>query len=122
MIGRVGNYEDWAADAEQLHQLARELYPQTPKVEVRIPRRLADKAVAAWQREGDAGDLRDETPEQRAIRHEAATLSLIGLSIENTGIEDGDQVVFKLDAWLLGNALEAADRAGRLDGLNPPRE
>ena len=65
---------------------------------------------------------RDETPEQRAIRHEAATLSLIGLSIENTGIEDGDQVVFKLDAWLLGNALEAADRAGRLDGLNPPRE
>jgi hypothetical protein len=113
---------DWEADAQQLHQLARELYSQTPQVEVRISRQLADKAVAAWQRDDGEGDLPDESPDQRAVRHEAATFSLIGLSIENTGIEDGDQVVFKLDAWLLGNALEAADRAGRLDGLNPPRQ
>lgn len=118
----MGNYEDWATDAEQLHLLARELYPQTPKVEVRISRRLADKAVAAWQRDDGEGDLPDESPDQRAIRHEAATFFLIGLSIEDTGIDDGDQVMFKLDAWLLGNALEAADRAGRLDGLSPPRK
>ena len=112
----------WATDSQELHELARELYPQTPKVEVRVPRQLADKAVAAWQREDDASDLPEESPERRAVRHESATFTLIGLSIENTGIEDGDQVVFKLDAWLLGNALEAADRAGRLDGLSPPRE
>ena len=61
---QVGNYDDWAIDAEELHLLARELDLQTPKVEVHIARRLADKAVAAWRREDDADDLLDETPEQ----------------------------------------------------------
>ena len=36
--------------------------PRTPKVEVRVPRQLADKAVAAWQREDRAGDLPGEIP------------------------------------------------------------
>ena len=114
------NYQDWAIDAEQLHELARELYPQTPQVELRISRRLADKAVAAWLREEEPGDLSEETFEQRTVRNESATLALIGQSIESTGIEDGDHVVFKLDAWLLGNALEAADRAGRLEVFPHP--
>lgn len=47
------------------------------------------------------------------VRHEAATLALIGNAIEATGIEDGDEVAFELDAWLLGSALTAADRAGQ---------
>jgi hypothetical protein len=33
---QVGNYDDWATDAEELHLLARELDLQTPKVEVHI--------------------------------------------------------------------------------------
>jgi hypothetical protein len=49
---------DWEADAQQLHQLARELYSQTPQVEVRISRQLADKAVADFSaacRQGGSG-------------------------------------------------------------------
>lgn len=86
------NYERWADDAEKLYQLGPQLLQQTPSVELRIPRSVADAAVAA-------------------------TFSLIGQSIEETGMEDGDQVIFKLDAWILGNALEAADKAGRMGDL-----
>jgi len=116
-VGMERNYEDWAADAGTLHELAQELLPQSPKVQVRLPRVFADRAVAAWQRDEDLGDLSRETDRQRSIRDDAGTLALIGQSIEETGIEDGDDVVFKLDAWILGNALGAADRAGQLDLL-----
>jgi len=119
-MGMEKNYEDWAADSEKLHELAQELLPQTPTVELRISRSLADVAVAAWQREEEPGELPPETDEQTAVRGDAATLALIGQSIEESGIEDGDDVIFKLDAWVLGNALEAADRAGRLQVFPPP--
>jgi hypothetical protein len=59
--------------------------------------------------------LTRESAEQRSIRKDAGTLALIGQSIEETGIEDGDDVLFRLDAWILGVALEAADKAGRLE-------
>jgi hypothetical protein len=114
-MGMERNYEDWVADAGTLHELAQEFLPQSPKVQVRLPRDLADRAVTAWQRDEEPGNLPRETAEQRSIRDDAGTLALIGQSIEETGIEDGDAVVFKLDAWILGIALEAADRAGRLD-------
>lgn len=118
-MGTPVNYEEWESDAEQLHQLAQVLLPQTPRVELTVPRTLADRAVAVWQREEHAGDLESETDAQRAVRDEAATLALIGQSIEDSGMENGELVVFKLDAWVLGNALEAADRAGRLDLASP---
>jgi len=37
---------------------------------------------------------------------------------ESQRLGSGNDVVFKVDAWLVGNALSAADKAGRLDG--PP--
>ena len=110
------NSEDWDRDVEVLHELARELYPQPLQVQVRISRRLADLAVAAWQREESDGERHEETSEQATARDEAATLALIGLAIEETGVSSGNDVVFKVDAWLVGNALSAADKAGRLDG------
>ena len=118
-MGIEKNYEDWAEVAEKLHALAQKLLPQSPKVELRIPRVLADEAVAAWQRDEDPGELSEETDDQRSFRDDAATFALIGLAIEDSGFEDADEVIFKLDAWILGNSLEAADRAGRLD-LFPP--
>jgi hypothetical protein len=120
-VDAPANFDEWASDAAQLYDLAQELLPQTPRVELTISRTLADRAVSAWHRDEVLADLDDETDAQRTIRDEAATLALIGQSIEESGVEDGDQVLFKLDAWLLGNALEAADRAGRLD-LTPPPE
>ena len=114
-MGSETDYENWATDAERLHELGRELSSQVTTVEVRVSRSLADKAVAAWQREPETDELPEETPEQRAVRHEAATWSLIGPAIDETGAADGEQVVFRLDAWLLGNALESADHADHAD-------
>ena len=115
-VGVEKNYEEWAADAGAFHQLAQQLLPQSPMVRVRLPRSLADRAVAAWQRDEEPGKLAVETAEQRSVPDDAGTLALIGQSIE----EDGDDVLFKLDAWVLGVALVAADVAGRLH-VFPPR-
>jgi hypothetical protein len=122
-VGIEKNYEDWEADARALYELAQQLLPQSPKVQVRLRRDLADRAVAAWQRDEVPGTLPRETPEQRSIRGDAGTLALIGQSIEDTGIEDGDDVTFGLDAWILGVALEAGPgrRVGSVSSIGLTR-
>jgi hypothetical protein len=80
-----------------------------PRVEVRLPRALAEKAVAAWERDGDEGPPAPEDHEQRVQRHRAATLSLIGLSITNCGRWESDAVVVELSPDLIGNAVNASD-------------
>ena len=40
--------------------------------------------------------------------------SLIGLSIQQSGVREGDEVVVDLDAWFIGHALHEADQAGLL--------
>jgi hypothetical protein len=118
-VGTEENYQQWRADAHTLHELAQQLLPQTPKIQCRISRTLADRAVNAWARDEESGEASPETNEERSLRDDAATLALIGQSIEETGVEDGDEVLFRIDAWLLGNALESADRAGQLDVFPP---
>ena len=103
----------WRRDGVVLAQIGADLARQVTEVEVRLPRSLADQAVAAWQRddgapEGPAG----ESAEERAVRHRAAALALIGLALEDRGQEDGDEVVVRLNAWFVGDALNAADEAG----------
>ena len=81
---------------------------------------LSNEALAAWQRDGYTGDLPDrETAEQRSARSRAATLSLIGLSVEDRGVVDGEDVVVELDAWFIGHALAAADDDGLLRDVSP---
>jgi hypothetical protein len=75
---------------------------------VRLPSALAHAALKAWQRD-DEGGPDPESYEQRAIRHRAATLGLIGFSVEQSGRADGDEVVVELSPDLIGNALNAAD-------------
>ena len=55
-----------------------------------------------------------ESPGQRAIRQRAASVALIGQAIEETGMAEGEVVVFTVDAWFVGDALSAADEAGLL--------
>lgn len=83
---------------------------ELPRVEVRLPRELAEAAAAAWEREGDesAGPL-DETCEQRLARRRAAALSLIGLAIKERGRWNGDEMVVDLNPVFIGNAADAAD-------------
>jgi hypothetical protein len=106
-------FDEWAADAVVLHEIGGHLLLQAPVIAVRVPRRLADLAVAAWRRDEQRHDTATADARHDVVRHEAATLALIGNAIEATGTEDGDEVAFKLDAWLLGSALTTADRAGR---------
>jgi hypothetical protein len=80
-----------------------------PEVEVRLPRALAELALAAWKREHDEGPPTPETFEQRVLRHRAAALSLIGLSIESGGSWSGDEVTVRLQPQFIGEALAAAD-------------
>ena len=79
-----------------------------PDVEVRMPRALADTAVAAWERD-DEGAPDPEDLEQRTQRHRAASLALIGLSIVNGGRSEDDEIIVGLHPGLIGDALTVAD-------------
>lgn len=100
----------WQQDEALLAEIGGALAPQQAEVEVRLPRDLADAAVRAWQRtDDDATDLDAETCEQRVVRHRAGALALIGAALEDRGREDGGDVVVRLAAWFVGDALNAAD-------------
>lgn len=112
----------YTRDAEVLSQIGQALFPQDTKLTVRLPRDLADLAVAAWLRDQTSPAAPDtaDAPERHVLRQRSAYLALIGLSVANTGRPDGDEVVCELDAWYVGGALEAAgtqelllQRAGR---------
>jgi len=115
------DYAQWAEDGQVLAQIGRSLFSQRLKVSVRIPRHLAKEAVDSWERESSGEDLPSpESPAQSAIRDRGATLSLIGLSVQRDGVEDDDHVVVDLDAWFIGNALNAADQDELLGDVRPP--
>jgi len=79
-----------------------------PDITVRLPSALARAAVKAWERD-DEGDLDPESFEQRALRHRAGALALIGLAVQERGHVEGDEVVVDLGPDVIGSALEAAD-------------
>ena len=101
----------WKADESLLAQIGARLSEQPTEIEVRIPRGLADAAVEAWQRDGDS-DLTGEKCEERIVRSRAAALALIGAALEDRGRVDGDDVIVTIDAWFVGDALNAADDYG----------
>jgi hypothetical protein len=97
-LGEVG--EVWAA-------------ADLPRIEVRLPRALAERAVAAWERDDDEGLLGTETFEQRTLRHRAGTLALIGLGVTERGRWEGDEVVVELHPDVIGSAVDASDALPR---------
>jgi len=117
------DYTEWAKDGPVLAEIGRALFSQPLDVKVRIPRKLAERTVASWEREDRGIGLPSpESPEQWRIRDRAASLSLIRLTIQRDDVEDGDDVVLPLHAWYVGNALDAADQDGFLDSFpRPPR-
>jgi hypothetical protein len=129
----VDVYERYAEDAVVLGRIGAVLFPQDTTLSVRLPRDLADLALAAWNRDEPAGTgpagtgpsgagpsgtgaARRETPDQRAARERAAYLALIGLCIENTAQPAGDDITCDLDAWYIGGALQAAEALNMLPG------
>lgn len=80
-----------------------------PRIEVRLPKPLAEAALSAWEDESNEGPLDAESFEQRVQRHHAGTLGLIGLAIETSGRWDGDAMVVALGPELIGAAIDASD-------------
>lgn len=107
--------ETWAREAETLARIGAVLFSQPTTLTVRLPADLASAALAAWQRDHEDptwdGD-RDEV--DRRTRHRAGALALIGLAVEQRGERDGEDIVVEVDAWQVGDALEAADERGLL--------
>lgn len=102
--------QTWRGEARVLGEVGAVLLEQSfPLVEVRLPRRLAEQAVAAWERDDGEGPLDPETYEQAAQRLRAATLSLIGLNIAERGRWEDDEVVVEIDPAFIGSAVDAAD-------------
>jgi len=108
-------YNRWENDGVDLALIGAALYEQDTKVRVRLPRELADAALAAWQREDeDSEDLHtyEESMSEKRIRHRAGTLAMIGASLENAPIQiSGNFVIADIDSWYVGEALQAADDA-----------
>jgi hypothetical protein len=115
-------YAIWRDDAELLAEIGRCLFVQDLKVSVRLPASLAARALAAWERDDLENEISgDENPSERAVRHQAGSLALIGLDIENRSEAcDGDQVTVELNAWQIGAALDAADERQLLTDVSPP--
>jgi hypothetical protein len=126
----VDRYEQYAQDALVLGRIGAVLFPQDTKLSVRLPKELADLALAAWNRDeaglaepgpagaglAEAGLADRETPSQRVLRDHAGYLALIGLCIENTAQSDGTDVICDLDSWYIGSALQAAEAMDMLPG------
>ncbi len=102
-------YEQWLADGVLLAEIGAALVEQPTELNVRLPRALADAAVSAWQRDDERLEDAVETKEQRTVRHRAVSLALIGEALEDSGREEGNEVIVKLDAWFIGDALRAHD-------------
>ena len=119
----MDRYERYAQDALVLGRIGAVLFPQDTKLSVRLPKELADLALAAWNRDDPAenGPAAQENADQRAVRERAAYLALIGLCIENTAQPDGDDIICDLDAWYIGGALQAAEAMDLLPGHAPAR-
>jgi len=78
-------------------------------VEVRLPRRFVEAALAAWKADdANDSDTVGETLDDRRARHRAGTLALIGLELTEQDIEQGDLPAVRLQAHLVGDALRAA--------------
>jgi hypothetical protein len=80
---------------------------QVSRIIVRLPRSLAESAVAAWNRE-ELGGIGEESREEFELRDDAAELAWIGLAISERGVRDGGEVVVDLDVVEVAAALQAA--------------
>src|SRR3954463_11474032 len=59
---------------------------------VRLPRLMAESAVAAWIRD-ELGEIGEESCDEFELRVDAAELALIGLAVRERGVRDGEEVV-----------------------------
>ncbi|MFI5685407.1 hypothetical protein [Streptomyces sp. NPDC051636] len=100
-------YVRYREDSKVLAAIGAHVDAQVGRVTVRLPRAVAEAAVAAWDRD-ELGGLGDETHEQYALRDQAAELALIGLAISQRGRWEDEELVIDLDVASVGAALRAS--------------
>ncbi|MFJ1755143.1 hypothetical protein [Kitasatospora sp. NPDC088134] len=112
----IQRYAEYHADSEVLAAIGARIEAQQPVVTVRLPKELAETAVAAWERD-DEDELPQEDRLQQDLRDRAAYLALIGLVIQQDGRPDGDEVVVDLPVSYAGVAARAtSEPLPRWDG------
>jgi enolase len=99
-------YVRYREDAKVLAAIGECVQAQAGRVTVRLPRTVADAAVAAWERDESAGPG-EESRAQHALRDRAAELALIGLAVSERGRWEGEEVVIGLDVASAGAAVRA---------------
>ncbi|KRC64408.1 hypothetical protein ASE12_06275 [Aeromicrobium sp. Root236] len=106
-------YERYKQDAQLLSEIGIVLKSQLPSYRVRVPWRLASRAIAAWERDEEGELPAQETELQTSLRHMAGHLALIGLSLKEAGERvQSDYVELDLDP----DFIDAAVRASQLVG------
>ncbi|MCX4718805.1 hypothetical protein [Streptomyces virginiae] len=100
-------YVRYRQDRTVLASIGAHLDPRIGQIRVRLPRSVAESAVAAWDRE-ELGRVGEESREEYELRHAAAELAFIGLAISSHGVWDGEEVVVDLDVVQIAAALQAA--------------
>jgi hypothetical protein len=106
---REQQYVRYRQDRTVLAAIGACLGPQVSRISVRLPRSVADSAVAAWDRE-ELGGIGEESCQESELRHDAAELALIGLAISSRGVREGEEVIVDLDVVQVVAALRAAER------------
>ncbi|MEV4131455.1 hypothetical protein AB0J72_04745 [Dactylosporangium sp. NPDC049742] len=106
-MGDREQYLRYQQDRTVLGAIGARLDPQVSRIRVRLPRSLAELAVAAWNRE-ELGGIGEESREEYELRDDAAELALIGLAISERGVRDGEEVIVDVDVVQVAAALRAA--------------
>ncbi|RKS08952.1 hypothetical protein DFP74_4678 [Nocardiopsis sp. Huas11] len=100
-------YARYREDVRVLAAIGACVDEQSRRVTVRLPRPLAEAAVAAWDRD-EPDQAGEETAEEYAARDGAAELALIGLAVSERGRWEGAEVVVDLDVAAAGAAAQVA--------------
>jgi hypothetical protein len=99
-------YLRYKQDRAVLAAIGAHLDAQIGRIKVRLPRSVAESAVAAWDHE-ELGRVGEESREEYELRDDAAELAFIGLAISSRGVWDAEEVVVDLDVVQIAAALRA---------------
>ncbi|GGS11697.1 MULTISPECIES: hypothetical protein [Streptomyces] len=107
-------YARYREDVKVLVAVGACVRDQAARIDVRLPKAVADAAVAAWRREEAGGPEggREESREQYVLRDRAAELALIGAAIAERGRPDGTDVVVALGVESAGAAARVVSSGG----------
>jgi hypothetical protein len=112
----TGDYERWAGDGPALAAIGQVLAAlpfdsnETAEfISVRLPKGLAQDSVDSWNRDESDSDLGVEGGVRRVVRHRSAVLALIGLCVDERGLDLGDEVHVDISRRLASSAIVAAN-------------